>query len=702
MVALFMRCDLDTDGIAVGTLAANGGTLRDAATNNANLTLNSVGATTSVLVDAVAPTVTSVSVPANATYVAGQNLDFTVNFSENVTVVTTGGTPQLAITIGATTRQAVYTSGSGTGALLFRYTVQASDLDTDGITVGTLAANGGTLKDRATNDANLTLNSVGATTSVLVDAVVPTVASVSVPANATYVASQNLDFTVNFSENVTVITTGGTPQLAITIGSTTRQAVYTSGSGTGALLFRYTVQASDLDTDGIAVGTLAANGGTLRDAATNNANLTLNSVGATTSVLVDAVAPTVTSVSVPANATYVAGQNLDFTVNFSENVTVVTTGGTPQLAITIGATTRQAVYTSGSGTGALLFRYTVQASDLDTDGITVGTLAANGGTLKDRATNDANLTLNSVGATTSVLVDAVVPTITSVTSTKGDGSYGLGESIAVTVTFDEAVTVTGTPQLELETGVVDRKVDYSSGSGTSALTFTYTVQMGDESADLDYKATNALTLNGGTIKDAAGNDATLTLVSPGAPNSLGNNKALVVEAFPTVTLTVGSATIVEASGTSTVTATLSAISSQDVTVTLAYSGTATSGTDYNNTASTSITITAGNLSANATVGITATQDVSPELNETIIIDITSVTKGTENGTQQQTITITDDDTPNVSFASTSSSGLESVANANLRVNLSAAGSAGDSGLYSNRNSCGRWNRLYFSQWNIEL
>src|SRR5690606_40605510 len=119
-------------GVAVGVLSANGGTLRDSVSNDANLTLNSVGSTTSVLVDATAPAVTSVTVPANATYTAGQNLDFTINFGENVTVNTGGGTPQLSITVGATTRQATYQSGSGTGALLFRYTVQQGHSDSDG------------------------------------------------------------------------------------------------------------------------------------------------------------------------------------------------------------------------------------------------------------------------------------------------------------------------------------------------------------------------------------------------------------------------------------------------------------------------------------------------------------------------------------------------------------------------------------------
>ena len=37
---------------------------------------------------------------------------------------------------------------------------------------------------------------------------------------------------------------------------------------------------------------------------------------------------------------------------------------------------------------------------------------------------------------------------------------------------------------------------------------------------------NSLALNSGTIKDAAGGN---TLASPGASNSLGNNKALIVD-----------------------------------------------------------------------------------------------------------------------------------------------------------------------------
>ena len=122
----------------------------------------------------------------------------------------------------------------------------------------------------------------------------------------------------------------------------------------------------------------------------------------TTTVISNAVAPAVSSVNVPANASYGAGENLDFTVNFDDNVIVNTTGGTPQISITIGTIVRQATFISGSGTSALVFRNTIQSGDLDTDGIAVGSLAANGGTLKDAGGKDANLTLNSVGSTASV------------------------------------------------------------------------------------------------------------------------------------------------------------------------------------------------------------------------------------------------------------------------------------------------------------
>ena len=113
-------------------------------------------------------------------------------------------------------------------------------------------------------------------------------------------------------------------------------------------------------------------------------------------------------------------------------------------------------------------------------------------------------------------------------SSTANGSYGLGALLTITVTFDDTVVVTGTPQIALSLGST-RQANYSTGTGTNTMSFTYTVAASDIAANLDYNGTTALALNSGTIKDSVGNNATLTLASPGATNSLGNTKAILVD-----------------------------------------------------------------------------------------------------------------------------------------------------------------------------
>ena len=209
-------------------------------------------------------------------------------------------------------------------------------------------------------------------------------------------------------------------------------------------------------------------------------------------------------------------------------------------------------YSSGSTTTELTFNYTVAAGEnsSDLDYVSTTALALNGGTINDGSGNAATLTLptpgatNSLGANKALIIDTVVPTVSSVSSTKTDGSYNADEVIPITITFSEAVNVSGTPQLTLETGTTDAVVDYSSGTG-AILTFNYTVAAGENSADLDYVNTAALALNSGTITDAAGNNADRTLPTPGATNSLGANKALIID---TVVPTVSSVSSTNADG----------------------------------------------------------------------------------------------------------------------------------------------------------
>ena len=98
------------------------------------------------------------------------------------------------------------------------------------------------------------------------------------------------------------------------------------------------------------------------------------------------------------------------------------------------------------------------------------------------------------------------------------------------MSWDEAVEVTGTPRLELTLGssTVHASFDHLSADGKTAY-FTYTVAAGDSDVS---PVVGPLDLNGGSIKDAAGNDAasggtqTLTdTVVVGTPRPSGGNPA---------------------------------------------------------------------------------------------------------------------------------------------------------------------------------
>jgi len=138
-----------------------------------------------------------------------------------------------------------------------------------------------------------------------------------------------------------------------------------------------------------------------------------------------------------------------------------------------------------------------------------------------------------------IALDQTAPTVVDVTSPLPDGVYGVGASVEVTVGFSEPVTVVGTPRLALETGVTDALADCTGGSGMATLTFHYVVREGDTSLDLDYVGTEALALNGGAIRDAAGNDAVLALPAPGTPHSLSANRAIAVGSVHTVVYSAG-------------------------------------------------------------------------------------------------------------------------------------------------------------------
>ncbi|MFY0666404.1 MAG: Ig-like domain-containing protein, partial [Natronospirillum sp.] len=293
--------------------------------------------------------------------------------------------------------------------------------------------------------------------------------------------------------------------------------------------------------------------------------------------------------------------------------------------------------------------------------------------------DDAGISGTQVTATTNastVTVDASAPTVTGVSSSTADGSFIAGNVIAVTVTFSESVTVTGTPQLTLETGTTDRTVNYTSGSPGTTLTFNYTVQAGDVSADLDYETNNSLALNSGTITDGAGNAATLTLPSPAAPNSLGANKALVIDTSnPTISSTspLDNATDVGITGDITITFNEDiAFGTGNITlVDITGAGTNTIVIDAAIPGS-QASISGAVLTINPTANLELNNNYSVQIAATAIDDTAgnSFAGITDNTTLNFTTINT-----SVAFSSTTSSAAESTSSANLAVSLNSASGA---------------------------
>ncbi|MCV6627055.1 MAG: hypothetical protein OIF38_13210 [Cellvibrionaceae bacterium] len=241
-----------------------------------------------VATSAYAATPTAINI-AEKTYGVGETIDIVVTYDEAVNV---SNSPYIALIIGtdnpANAVQAFYSAGTGTANITFSYALPEDVVDSNGIVLGAeITAAFGDIVNVSDGGESSTVKPALDTSGVLVDTNKdPEITSVTVPADNTYNEGQNLEFTVNYHENVVVT---GTPNIALTIGSASEKAEYVSGSGSSALLFRYVVKAGDEDTDGIQLGSIDLNSGTMQDAAGNNAEMDPSSVlPSTAGVLVGA------------------------------------------------------------------------------------------------------------------------------------------------------------------------------------------------------------------------------------------------------------------------------------------------------------------------------------------------------------------------------------------------------------------------------
>ena len=317
---------------------------------------------------------------------------------------------------------------------------------------------------------------------------------VASPSSGAEVIGNTITLTLDLSDAVTV---SGTPTLSLNDGGT---ATYTGGSGTSALTFNYQVSASDSAVAALAITQVnLPDGATIQDG-NGNAAILSGAVTTFSGLQIDPpTGPQLNSIEeTPASGDLDAGKTVTLTLGLSEAATVA--GGTPTLTLNDGGT---ATYTGGSGTNALTFSYTVGAGQ-DTSSLAATAVNLNSATVTDSTGNAANLSLSGL-TQSGPQIDTTAPSVTGVAASPSSGAELPGNTITLTLNLSEAVTVAGTPTLTLNDGGT---ATYTGGSGTNALTFSYTVGTSDSFVSA-LAITQANLPSGATITDAAGNAANL-------------------------------------------------------------------------------------------------------------------------------------------------------------------------------------------------
>ena len=308
--------------------------------------------------------------------------------------------------------------------------------------------------------------------------------------------------TVVITSNVSAVKAGETATITFTLSEASTDFTVDDITVAGGALSGFTVTANPLvytatftPTASLATGTASI---TVASASYTDAAGNTGAAGTTPAISIDTLPPTITS---GATATAILE-------NSGADQVIYTATSTDSADTATGST----VYSlkAGSDTGLTINASTGAVSltanpDFESKPSYSFTVVAT-----DAASNAAEQAVTL--AITDV--DEVPPTITSVAITSATGiaasTLNAGDVVSVTVTMSEATIVTGTPTLALNIGGTTVQANYASGSGTTALVFNYTIQAGQTDVDGISIAANSLALNSGTLKDAAGNNATLS------------------------------------------------------------------------------------------------------------------------------------------------------------------------------------------------
>ena len=317
---------------------------------------------------------------------------------------------------------------------------------------------------------------------------VSSVALTSAPgADNTYAIGDAVEATVTFDAAVDIT---GTPELELDFDGTAKGASCATGTNTTTMACSYTVGVGDTAPNGVGIAANTLTGGTIYATGSTaiTANLDHTAVAIDSNHTVDGIRPTLVTTSPDAPTTSTDGETV--VLVFSEAISTVSHSD-----ITIQANSVTAATSAASKTGTKVELTLTTALTDSTATITVA-LAADA--VEDNAEN-GNLALAATTVTNAVGSTAA-PTVSGVALTSAPGSdntYAIGDAVEATVTFSEAVDITGTPQLELDFAGTAKGATCATGMNTTTMVCSYTVVENDSAPNGVAIAANTLT--GGTI-----------------------------------------------------------------------------------------------------------------------------------------------------------------------------------------------------------
>ena len=536
--------DEDNTGLSIGAdaLRLNGGTMNDPDGNPIDISLAEVAFTDDpqLQVDGNPPRLQNFVV-SETDFPLWKSQEMVVDITFDQPVMVTGAPFVEVILDSGAVRLTTTPTTSLTSVVSFRYTIQATDGDRTGISIGAnaLQLNGGRIIDPAGNpvvDLNLAAYTITNDRDLTVDGAPPRVQNIIVSGiESPYTQGRLLGVSIIFDRPITVI---GHPtlDLGLDTGTVRMRRGFLDVGVASRVNFRHAVQATDQDHTGVSVGAdaLQLHGGSIIDPVGNVARISLITHVVTEDSLigkhlvVDGKAPQVRELNLlSTGAPYREGDKIEVELFFDEPVTVKPGGLSLDLGLDTGTVRMRhtnRVYNQPTDarnrTTHMIFAYTIGPTDEDLTGISIAAdaLKLHGSSVYDLAYNPADLSLAAYAFSNHPdhQVDGITPRVQALNLISTNALYRADDKIEVEVIFQQPATVTGEVYLvlDLDTGNVQMRHTNRVDGPTTRLVFAYAVRPGDEDLTGLSIVANALKLSGGSrITDQADNPADLSLAA---------------------------------------------------------------------------------------------------------------------------------------------------------------------------------------------